>query len=305
MNKKNNIPDISVVVPVYNGSDYIQKCIDSVRNQNYPNIELIVVDDGSTDGTKNILRNELMPKQYIFHSSNKGANVARNTGITHATGEYIAFLDSDDTWLSDKLRNQIELINEHGDDVVGTDSKVLKTTSLKSRKIFRWLRDMHESNLTEPVIVGESEIPGLLSCRTQIGPTSSLLIKREIVEDVGGFNPQLPHHQDYEFLIRILSKYNLILNPSSLVVKEFTGEPDIEKIERAKNKLLNSHQEKVARGKFDRNQIKKKHNADLAKYAFRRSEYKKGYTYIKKGITYSTRDILSIAGSGLIGVIHN
>jgi len=111
---------ISVVLPTYNRGKTIERSITSVLEQTYQNIELIVVDDGSTDGTEKIV-NRIQSKDkrinYIRYHSNQGACAARNTGIALAKGEYIAFQDSDDVWRKEKLNSQLYFINKYDADV--------------------------------------------------------------------------------------------------------------------------------------------------------------------------------------------
>ena len=89
---------LSVIIPIYNVKDYLEKCIESVLNQDYKNFELILVDDGSTDGSEQICdkysRNN--PNALVFHQKNSGVCAARNLGIENATGDYLCFVDSDD-----------------------------------------------------------------------------------------------------------------------------------------------------------------------------------------------------------------
>ena len=107
---------VSVVIPVYNREDTIQRAVDSVLNQTYSNIEVLVVDDGSKDNSLEMLKkyhNDNRVKIFC-QEFNQGANAARNRGIREAKGEYIAFHDSDDEWLPDKLEKQIKRM-EYGD----------------------------------------------------------------------------------------------------------------------------------------------------------------------------------------------
>ncbi len=102
-----NITKVSVIIPNYNNAEYLKQSIDSVLNQDYDNIEIIVVDDGSTDRSLEVLRDyELEIK--VIAISHSGASAARNTGILAASGDFIAFLDSDDYWSHDKIRLQVE-----------------------------------------------------------------------------------------------------------------------------------------------------------------------------------------------------
>lgn len=113
------MPLISVIMPAYNVQKFIYESIQSVINQSYKNWELIIIDDGSTDKTSEII-NEFQKTnkeiKYIYQS-NRGQAVARNTGILNAKGEWIAFLDSDDVWLQNKLENQLSHVNDLDADV--------------------------------------------------------------------------------------------------------------------------------------------------------------------------------------------
>ncbi|MFC1675666.1 glycosyltransferase family 2 protein [Planctomycetota bacterium] len=107
----NSKPDISVVMPTYNRAHTLSKAIESILGQSFENFELIIVDDGSTDETRDVADNISDPRvRFFFLSENGGASNARNIGIKNATADYIAFLDSDDQWKPDKLKKQFDLI---------------------------------------------------------------------------------------------------------------------------------------------------------------------------------------------------
>lgn len=109
---------ISVVIPSYNRKDRLPACIDSVLAQSYGNIELIVVDDASTDGTQELFRNIRDPRvKFLRYEENRGACYARNYGAEHASGELLAFQDSDDIWHPDKLEKQYRCLKETGADM--------------------------------------------------------------------------------------------------------------------------------------------------------------------------------------------
>ena len=111
---------LSIVVPVYNGEKYLAKCLDTIINQTYKNIEIIVVDDGSTDGSKEIINSymEIDSRIIAFFNENKGVSSARNLGIKNSSGDYITFVDSDD-WLDLNLYNEaIEKIEENNCDIL-------------------------------------------------------------------------------------------------------------------------------------------------------------------------------------------
>ena len=107
---------VSVIIPVYNQEKYIEQCLNSVVNQTYTNLEIIVIDDCSTDSSINIVNNFMNKDnriKLIELPENKGVSTARNTGIDMATGDYICFIDSDDVWVLNKIEKQVKFMNEN------------------------------------------------------------------------------------------------------------------------------------------------------------------------------------------------
>lgn len=101
-------PLVSVIIPIYNRAHLIRRTLDSVLKQSYRNLEIIIVDDASTDNTEEVIKTIADPRiRYIRHPTNSGGGTARNTGVKEATGKYVTFLDSDDQWLPDKIKLQI------------------------------------------------------------------------------------------------------------------------------------------------------------------------------------------------------
>ncbi len=193
------MPTVSVVIPAYNSSDVISEAIESVLSQTYKDFEIIVVDDGGTDNTEEIIRSYDFPVNYI-KQENGGAAVARNTGMHAARGDYIALLDSDDIWLPSKLEKQIEFLERETDvGVVCCDG-------------FRW---------TPPSVPAECQRLSALRGVTPSRPslefmfkvhlilTSSVVFRRKLLETVGYMNPKLKHGQDVEFFIRLAAKTSL------------------------------------------------------------------------------------------------
>ena len=127
---------LSVVVPVYNVEEYLKRCVDSIINQNYPNIEIILVDDGSKDSSGKIC-DILAAKDKrikVIHQSNGGLSAARNTGIDNATGDYIDFLDSDDELLPNVFNDLIPLLEQNNLDIMIYASKKIKKGKIKKEK---------------------------------------------------------------------------------------------------------------------------------------------------------------------------
>ncbi len=178
-------PLISVMMPTYNNGKYIKQAIDSIYAQNYNNIEIIVIDDGSTDNTKEILQQYKNIK--YFYMEHKGISFARNKALECAKGEYIAFCDSDDYWLPNKLKTQIEYFEEHPEcEIVFTKYKnIIEEDQLKKNK-----RVVHEINIEDSY--------------KQYLPSS--LMKKSLFERYGIFDENFSGIEDAEFVFRIFMK---------------------------------------------------------------------------------------------------
>lgn len=193
MKKEKN--KISVVIPTYNRANFIDRAIKSVLRQTYQNLELIIVDDASIDNTvKVVKKNSDKRIKYIRHEKNKGAPAARNTGINLASGEYIAFLDSDDKWMLDKLNKQIQKFEKISNDygvVYGGYAYVLEG-------------DENNSSINHPRFKGDIFSNLLKHCYVG-SPTP--LVKKECFHKVGGFDEKLPSCQDWDMWLRISRYY--------------------------------------------------------------------------------------------------
>lgn len=186
---------VSVIIPLYNRKDYIEKSLQSVLNQDYSDVELIVVDDGSTDGGDKIVEKWSHNGALIFlrqpGNSNKGQSSAINLGLSHATGEFVAILDSDDLHAPGKLRKQIEYLNANPD--VGLVYGNGQAIDAKGKFLY-------EINYDDKV---ESSDPNkiLLDCYFLLPQNS--LVRSSVYEQVGGFDESLRSAQDHDMLIRI------------------------------------------------------------------------------------------------------
>ncbi|WP_457556957.1 glycosyltransferase family 2 protein [Candidatus Harpocratesius sp.] len=202
---------ISVIITTYNRALMIGKAINSVLNQTYRNFELIIIDDGSQDNTKEIVK-EWQKKsdkiRYKLLTSNYGANIARNEGIKLSKGNYLAFLDSDDEWFPQKLEKQIEIFRNSKDPKLG----IVYCGMIKkySKGLISFKNDKKSGNLFQNLLISNF-----------IGGASVPLIRRKVFENCGMFNKskvfQKGGSQDYEMWLRIASKYNFGVVPEILV----------------------------------------------------------------------------------------
>jgi glycosyltransferase involved in cell wall biosynthesis len=193
-------PLVSVVLPTYNRANTISRSIDSVLNQIYSNLELIVVDDGSSDDTQFIVEsiNDNRIK-YIRNSKSMGAAFARNLGIKHSQGSLIAFQDSDDEWLPDKLSIQVSVLLEAD-----------KNVALVYSPMIRVYEETKEEYLfSSPIFYPDTQdfyrkalALGIMGIGIQ-----SCLVRKSALLHVGGFDEKLPRWVDLELFIRLAREY--------------------------------------------------------------------------------------------------
>ncbi len=204
-------PLISVVIPTYNRADLIERAVTSVVKQDYKNLEVIVVDDGSKDNTSQVVK-ELQDKYsnliYLPQESNSGGNITRNIGLKKARGQYIAFLDSDDEWLPGKLAKEIDLFRGSTDPKLGMVYSGIKFIFPSKTSTFT------PSNPPEL-------LPQLLADCVILGGASSGLIHRRVFEAIGYFDEderlRFGGAQEYELWIRIAEKFTFAATPEVLV----------------------------------------------------------------------------------------
>jgi glycosyltransferase involved in cell wall biosynthesis len=189
-------PIVSIIVPAYNASKYIEKTVISVQGQLFQEWELIIVDDGSTDD-QNMLIEQLIKvddRIQLLQQPNQGVSAARNNGYRKSQGRYVAFLDADDLWLPNNLSEKL-LKFEHGDyGLVHSNATVIDS---KGRETGAKLEGK-EGNLLEDLLSWNGpHIPG----------PSSILVRREVMDLVGLFDTSLSTSADFDFFIRVASKF--------------------------------------------------------------------------------------------------
>lgn len=197
-------PCISVIIPTYNRAWSVARAVESVLDQDYPKFELIVVDDGSTDATPEILQ-KYSDQIRIIRQENHGVSAARNRGISEARGDLIAFLDSDDYWLEGKLEAQVAWFLEH------TEIAICQTEEI-------WIRNGRRVNpgKRHKKTAGDVFIASLALCL--ISP-SAVMVRRELFEQVGTFDASFPACEDYDLWLRITSRHPVGFIEKPLIVK--------------------------------------------------------------------------------------
>jgi len=194
-------PLVSVIIPTYNRTEYLGEAIESVLAQTYPNYEIIVVNDGSKVDVESALAPYWEKIQYIYQE-NKGLAGARNTGILHSQGKYLAFLDDDDLFEPRKLEVQVQLLELHPEaGLLYSDGYFFDAAS--PQKILL----NHAVGKDAPM----SEFSKLFFMNTNIY-ISALLVGRQRLQELGGFDETLPSHEDSDFILRIALKWPVIFS---------------------------------------------------------------------------------------------
>jgi glycosyltransferase involved in cell wall biosynthesis len=203
--------EVSVIIPTYNRARKVARAVASVLYQTYTDYELIVVDDGSRDNTGETL--SLFPSRIIrlVHDGNRGVSAARNTGITASGAPLIAFLDSDDYWLPEKLAVQVAFFKAHP-----------KAMACQTQEI--WIRKGLRVNPRKKHLKpsGRIFVPSLKLCL--VSP-SAVMVTRSLLDEVDLFDEAFPVCEDYDLWLRVSCKYPIHLLNKDLVIKE-GGAPD-------------------------------------------------------------------------------
>jgi GT2 family glycosyltransferase len=185
------MPTISVIVPTYNAERTILETIKSVQQQTFSDFEIIVINDGSIDLTLELLQKIADQRLKIFSYDNGGVAIARNRGISHAGGEFIAFLDADDLWTPDKLELQLRALQQHPEAGVAYSWTYYFTDGQK------------DSISPGKQFFFEGNVYGKLLIENFLANGSNPLIRKEVLESVGEFDPTFPHCADWDFYLRL------------------------------------------------------------------------------------------------------
>ncbi len=196
---------VSVIVPVFNGERYLAGTLESIFDQSYPNIEIVAVNDGSTDGTAELL-GTYEDRITTINQENRGVSCARNAGVDAATGEFIAFLDQDDIWLSHKLKKQIDVYRRHPGiafiysdiNIIDNNGEIIEEKGMQSWDL-DWMKPFIKGNL--------HPLP------------STVMMKRDLFLNQGGFSPDFVGnaHEDLELWSRLCQVTDFFFIPEPLV----------------------------------------------------------------------------------------
>ena len=198
------VKTISVIIPAYNYARYLPEAIDSALAQTYPLLEVIVVDDGSTDDTPAVLA-AYGNRIRVIRQQNLGVSAARNAGISAARGEYVALLDADDVWQPAKIETQMALFDS--DPSLGLVHCGAESFDEQGRTIHFWREGMQgrvaiDILRLEPVIAA---------------PSSNIVTPKRVAEEVGGFDTRMSGTEDWDFSYRVAARYEIGFTPEPLV----------------------------------------------------------------------------------------
>ena len=197
---------VSVVIPTHNRADLLPRAIKSVQEQTYRDLEIIVVSDGSTDETKTVV--EAMASKdnrirFIEYHPARGGNIARNTGIEAANGEYVAFLDDDDEWFSQKVEKQVAVMesdNEIG--LVYTGVQIIYV----NEKVTYASKSREDGDMKKSILLDN-----------YIGTTSTVMLKKSLISETGMFDEALRALQDYDLWIRVCQHCKVGVVPEEMI----------------------------------------------------------------------------------------
>lgn len=193
-------PLVSVIIPTYNRAQLVRRAIESVLQQTYDHLEMIVVDDASKDNTQEVINGiSDLRLRYIRHQTNLGGAISRNTGIDAATGEYLAFLDSDDVWLPEKIADQLATLQNHPhpDQVVSyTQFQITQDDQISIQPS----RGIDEGEaIADYLFIHDGEIQ-----------TSTMMLSRKLILETR-FRPNLKKHQDLDLSLRLAANGAIFL----------------------------------------------------------------------------------------------
>lgn len=194
-------PLVSIITPTYNRADFIEQAVNSVLAQTYPNFELLIVDDGSTDNTRELLEPSLADSRVrYFHQENQGQSVARNLALSEATGDFVCFLDSDNYWPVEKLEKQIELFTRYPDyDVIYGDIIVI---------------DENDREVTRKNMRRYSGHIAIHMIRDNCVSMNTAMARRRCFDELGAMSGTRRVADDYDLWLRFSARFRFLYVPA-------------------------------------------------------------------------------------------
>ncbi|MGB3405555.1 MAG: glycosyltransferase [Microcoleaceae cyanobacterium] len=196
---------ISVIIPVYNGETTICETIQSVLNQTYSNFELLIINDGSTDNTLEMISSFEDSRIQVFSYENAGQGASRNRGLKQAKGEYVSFIDADDLWTVEKLEDQITALQQYPEAAVA----------------YSWtdyVTELGEFISHAPQRLYQGNVYARLLLSDFIGSGSNVLIRKSAILELNGFDQSLPPAEDWDMWLRLAARYPFTVVPKPQIL---------------------------------------------------------------------------------------
>ena len=278
---------VSVIIPTYKRSEYLPRAITSVINTGWDNLEIIIVDDNSEGDeyrkeTENLMKDFLRKYpfiQYIKHKKNMNGSAARNSGFRKSTGDYIMFLDDDDEFYPEKIKEQVRFLEEH-DETWG--ACYTKYVDVNDKAVVAKGVECKQGNL----LINE------LARNLFVHAGSNLMVRRNVVEELNGFDESFLRNQDVEFLVRILKKYKLgFVDVLGLAVHVHPRKYKISYYELTKQYLERFDSDIMSLDENDRVAVLKMIGLQLVRNAFQNRDFSSAVQF-KKAYNISTIDII-------------
>lgn len=276
-------PLVSVIIPNYNYERYLREAIDSALAQTYPNIEIIVVDDGSTDSSREIIESYGSEIRAVFQK-NQGVSAARNNGAATSKGEYIAFLDADDVWLPEKLQSQIHTFassEEFGLVHVGVEEIDAQGNVLRRET------DGLQGSISRDLLLFERA--------AILGGGSGIMTRRRIFDEIGGFDTDLSTSADWDISYRISSRHKVGFVKETLLRYRMHGSNMHGNIELMEREMLAAYGKAFASADQKTIAIKNTAYGNLHKVLagsyFRAGSYSDFFRNVIKSLKFSPRNL--------------
>lgn len=219
------MPKISVIVPVYNGEKTILETIQSIQAQTFSDFELIIINDGSTDGTLDVISTVNDDRLKVFSYENGGLPVARNRGIRRCRGEFITFIDADDLWKPDKLELQLAALEKNPE--AGVAYSWTAFIDENSKFLFAWQPLYWEGNVYPELLI-----------RNFISSGSNIMVKRKYIEAAGEFDPSLKSVEDWDYYLRLAALCPFVLVPKYQILYRRSSQSMTSKVDVMENANL-------------------------------------------------------------------
>lgn len=231
-----------------------------------------MVDDGSNEPNEEVIKSIPDPRiKYVRHSVNRGASAARNTGIKIAKGEYVAFLDSDDEWLPDKLGLQLKYLKSKRNDIIAGCTGFVR------------IRDAHKKEYRPPA-TGQWQRSLLKKCG--LGPGSTLMATRTAFEKTGLFDEEMIRLEDWDWLLRYTENYHFACLSTPLAKIHLGKAPSASLVESSMQYFIGKHRKRIYRyGRLYGRKVLALRYLELASYWYRENKFSKGHLYFLKAFS--------------------